>query len=114
MQVRLCKVMHEHAAVLDTALPCFVSVNCSTGQKVSPTCKFASPCGQERYFKSCEKVFDMLDTGYGLETFGNVILALITKAMPTWTGACTAAAEWKRTAVSRKPHDCGPDCTGLH
>ena len=102
------------ASIFDTALPCFVSVNRSTGQKVSPTCKFASPCGQERYCKNCEKVFDMLDTGYGLETFGNVILALITKAMPTWTGACTAAAEWERTAVSRKPHDCGPDCTGLH
>ena len=101
-------------AILQAEYPCYVSVVRSTGTKASATSKFASPCGQERYCKNCEKVFDMLDKGYGLQMFGDVILALITKALPTWTGTCSTTAEWERTEVACKPHECGPACTGLH
>ena len=94
--------------------PCFDSVVRSTGAKAAATSRFASPCGQERYCKNCEKVFHMLDRGYGLQTFGDVVLAMITKALPTWTGTCAPGTEWQRTQVACKPHECRPDCTGVH
>ena len=100
-------------SILDTKYPCFQFVNRSTGSALPQTSRFASPCGQERYCKHCEQVFRMLDTGYGLQTYGDVILALITKALPTWTGAFPSVSDWERKANACKPHECGADCTGL-
>ena len=99
-------------AILDEEYPCFISVMRSTGAKATGSSRFASPCSQERYCRNCEKLFEMLDKGYGLQSMADVILALITKVMPTWLGQAPVGSDWERTTAGMTAHYCGPDCTG--
>ena len=99
--------------LLEKEYPCFISVVRSTGTRAGTGSKFGTPCGQERYCKQCEKVFAMLDRGYGLQTLGDVVLAMITKSVPSWTGRCQPGTEWQRNEVACKPHECGDECTGV-
>ena len=98
-------------SILDEELPCFINVVRSTGAKASSS-KFATPCGQERYCRNCEKLFQMLDRSYALHTMADVILALITKAMPTWQGQAPVGSDWERTTAGLTVHYCGPECAG--
>ena len=62
--------------------------------------------------RNCEKVIEMLDRGYELQTMADVILAVITKLMPRWPGQASVGSDWERTTAGMTPHYCGPDCTG--
>ena len=101
-------------SIFKKELPCFEFVLKTTGKKIERGGKFATACGQDRYCRNCEQVFTMLDSGYGLASFGDVVLAMITKALPTWAGVEKATWEWQRSEQANKPHDCKAGCTGLH
>ena len=76
--------------------------------------KYASVCGVERYCQNCEKVFDMLGRGYGLHTLADVLLALVTKAVPTWGTNSTGGVEWVRREGVDRVHTCEATCTGKY
>ena len=98
-------------AIFDEEFPCFVTVMRSTGAKATGR-HLGSACGQERYCRNCEKVFEMLNKGYAMQSMANVILALITKVMPTWQGQPPLGSDWERTTAGSTVHSCGPECTG--
>ena len=97
--------------IFDEEFPCFVTVMRSTGAKATGR-QLGTPCGQERYCRNCEKVFEMLNRTFGMQSMGNVILALITKVMPTWQGQAPVGSEWERTVAGSTVHSCGPECRG--
>ena len=99
--------------LLEKVAQCRKLVFPTTGEAASKPSKGTSPCGQQRYCRQCEKLFALLDRGYPAHIVCDVLLALFSKVMPTWTGGepCDTAM-WARKADSGRDHQCGPACTG--
>ena len=98
--------------ILDEHMPCHGMIVRTTGARASPTSRYASECGVDRYCKNCEKVLEMLSQGYGLNTIADVLLALITKAVPTWSNGSSGGVEWARREGVDRVHCCEANCHG--
>ena len=98
--------------LLTNHLPCLGRIIPSTGtladEGLPPTS--TSSCGQKRFCNHCEEVLTILSCGYQTWFVADVLVALFTKALPTWTHQPGAAADmWGRYAVARD-HVCGEGC----
>ena len=98
--------------ILNEHMPCYGMIVRSTGARASPSSKCASECGAHRFCKNCEKVLEMLSQGYGLNTISDVLLALITKAVPTWSNGSSGGVEWARRDGVDRIHKCDVNCQG--
>ena len=98
--------------ILDEHMPCHGMIVRTTGARAPPASRYASECGAERYCKNCEKVLETLSQGYGLNTVADVLLALITKAVPTWSNGSSGGVDWARREGVDRVHRCDANCHG--
>ena len=99
--------------LLQSVFPCSEFVIPTTGDVASAKSRVKTPCGQQRYCRQCEKVFKVLDQSYPTYVVCDVLLALLTKILPTWSGkAMVDSAMWARQEVPGRNHKCGAGCSG--
>ena len=99
--------------LVESALPCCQHVIPTTGEAARKPSKISVPCGQQRYCRQCERLFNMIDKSYPTYVVGDVLLALFTKVAPTWSGKdAVDTAMWARKTVKGRDHKCGPSCPG--
>ena len=98
-------------SLLQQHLPCLGDIIITTGMPGTSNARFTSACGQQRYCRNCERVFEMLDQSYATYTLADVLLALMTKTVLMWSGTGMAnKAEWVRDETLQRMHTCDADC----
>ena len=98
--------------ILQRHLPCLGRIIPTTGTVADEGLPLTSTsaCGQQRFCNHCEDILSILSCGYQTWFVTDVLVALLTKAVPTWTHASSAASEtWGRHAAARD-HICGDAC----
>lgn len=91
--------------LLDSMWPCAENVYPTTGAAATGKSKVTSPCGQKRFCKPCEKLFAAIDQSYPTYVVSDVLLALFTKAAPTWKGQIPVEpAMWARKDDLSRSH----------
>ena len=99
--------------LLDAALPCSGNVSATTGDPAPRASRYTAKCGHPRYCRKCEKLFSMLDRSYPTFVVGDVLLALITKVAPSWSGKSPVEySMWERNSDVGRDDSCGPECRG--
>ena len=99
--------------LLDNAFPCSDIIIPTTGEKAPRPSRLTGACGQQRYCRECEKLFSLVDQSYPTYVVCDVLLALFTKVVPTWSESTPKdSAMWARKADPGRNHKCGPACPG--
>ena len=93
----------------DETKPCGRMIIAVTGLPSSTGMPNASPCGKERFCRTCEDVHQLLDRGYHLFSVVDSMAAVLNKALRTWKDGVRDDGWW-RDATADRTHSCGPDC----
>lgn len=97
--------------VIEKDLPCFENIVGTTGRRVASASKIVNPCGKSRYCLNCETLFKELDTTYPSYVMADVVLALLTKTVSTWTTKDTiTGSDWARNETVDRNHACNELC----
>ena len=94
----------------DETKPCGRMIVAVTGLPATPGMLTASPCGKERFCRTCEDVHQLIDGGYHLFTVVDSMASVLNKALRTWKDGVRDDA-WGRDAAADRTHVCGPDCS---
>lgn len=94
---------------LEETKPCARMIITVTGLPAPPCATCATPCGRERFCRSCEEVHELLDRGYHLFTVVDAMAAVLNRALMTWKDG-SVTKDWERNAVVERTHACGPEC----
>ena len=93
--------------------PCLGLIISTTGLGAPPGvhAAVASPCGAERYCRSCEAFLDLLSTCYDTVWTTDMLLAFVGKCVTTWTTSPAGSGVlWERSSQCDRTHHCIDGC----
>ena len=101
------------AVLTESFRPCLGLIISTTGHGAPPgvPAAVASPCGAERYCRSCEAFLDLLSTCYDTVWTTDMLLAFVGKCVSTWTKSpAGSGVPWERSTQCDRTHHCIDGC----